>query len=147
MSERPNDLDLDLDHKHKLDTLAPPSHRHAELEWAPETGPEAAGEPTSNNLRDLPLCVPSLTNSPGCAPMDSPHSTSLTPPTPPTPRTPRTPLTSPGSRMRTAAPLRRVRSVRVDAWSSPAATTWTRTRKTVRKVNRQPHSTNWALPF
>jgi hypothetical protein len=137
MSERPNDLDLhhNLDHDLDLDTLAPVSRRDTELEWAPETGPEAAGEPTSNNLRDLPLCVPSLTNSPGCVPTTSAHSTRPTLPT------------RPSSRTRTAAPLRRVRSVRVDAWSSPAATTWTRTRKTVRKVNRQPQSTNWALPF
>ena len=98
----------------------------SQIEWAPEpapeSGPEAAGDPTPDNVHDLPLRVPSLTNSPGCTPGGFP-------------------------KMRASAPLRRVRSVRVDAWAAPASATWTRTRKTVRKVNRQSQSTNWALPF
>ena len=44
-------------------------------------------------------------------------------------------------------PVRRVRSVRVDAWAVPASANWSRTRTPARKVNRVSRSTNWALPF
>lgn len=41
----------------------------------------------------------------------------------------------------------RMRTVRVDAWSVPASANWTRTRRTVRKVNRSEKKADWALPF
>ena len=74
----------------------------------------------------LTLSVPTLTNSPGCAP---------------SPR-----------------PIRRARSVQVDAWSAPAPANWGRSRRTVRKVQSQGRgrgrraatatpSSDWALPF
>ncbi len=74
---------------------------------------------TQQNIHDLPLQVPTLTNSPRCAP---------------------------AAPTRRAAP-RRVRKVRVDAWSVPAPANWSRTRSSVRKVNRSSHATDWALPF
>jgi len=102
-----------------------------------------------SNLHEIPRStsgptskpVPSLTNSPGCSPGSSP--------------VPATPTTNPSinsqsASMRAPAPLRRVRTVRTvatDAWATPASVSWTRTRKTVRKVSRQSQSTNWALPF
>ena len=73
--------------------------------------------------------VGTLTNSPGCSPNAS------------------------------ARPIRRARSVRVDAWSAPAPANWGRSRRTVRKVNGQGQgrarsgrktgvpSSDWALPF
>ena len=69
--------------------------------------------------RDLPLQVPSITNSPRCAPSQ-----------PVKPTVPR-----------------RVRPVRVDAWAVPASANWSRTRTTLRKVNPGTRSTDWALPF
>lgn len=74
----------------------------------------------------LSLAVPSLTNSPGCTPSAAPR------------------------------PIRRARSVQVDAWSAPAPANWGRSRRTVRKVQgtRQARrvasskpSSDWALPF
>jgi hypothetical protein len=125
MSDRTNDALDSIPANTSAITSGSAESIESRIEWAPEpapeSGPQAAGDPTPHNIHDFPLRVPSLTNSPGC-----------------TPAFPRT---------RSAAPLRRVRSVRVDAWAAPAATTWTRTRKTVRKVNRQSQSTNWALPF
>jgi len=73
----------------------------------------------SELTRDLPLQVPSITNSPRCAP-----SQPLKPSSP-----------------------RRVRPVRVDAWAVPASANWSRTRTTIRKVARGTRSTDWALPF
>jgi hypothetical protein len=96
---------------------------------SPESGPEAAGDPGFDSIQDFPLRVPSLTNSPGCAP-------GL-----------RQPRTTRHAQTRVATPLRRVRPVHVDAWATPASTSWTRTRRTVRKVSRQSQSTSWALPF
>ncbi len=69
------------------------------------------------NLHEFPLRVPSITNSPGCTPA------------------------------RRSVPPRRVRPVRVDAWAVPASVSWTRTRTTLRKVNRHSHATDWSLPF
>ena len=77
-------------------------------------------EADPTNLHELPLHVPSLTNSPRCAPAAHPTK----------PTTPR-----------------RVRTVRVDAWAVPASVNWSRARTTVRKVNRSARSTDWALPF
>jgi hypothetical protein len=74
---------------------------------------------TSEFTRDLPLQVPSITNSPRCAP-----SQPLKPDAP-----------------------RRVRPVRVDAWAVPASANWSRTRTTIRKVKPGTRSTDWALPF
>ncbi len=98
---------------------------------APESGPEAAGD-SSFDAQDVPLRVPSITNSPGCVPGF---------------RKPRAARQVQTRTTHTTAPLRRVRTVRVDAWATPAATSWTRTRRTVRKVSYQPQSTSWALPF
>jgi len=75
------------------------------------------GRPSA--ARDLPLQVPSITNSPRCAPAK-----------------PLAPIV-PG----------RVRAVRVDAWAVPASANWSRTRSTLRKVSRTSRSTDWALPF
>ena len=85
-------------------------------------------EADQTNLHELPLHVPTLTNSPRCAP-----ATRSTPTKPTTPR--------------------RVRTVRVDAWAVPASVNWSRARTAVRKVskaskvNRSTRSTDWALPF
>lgn len=38
-------------------------------------------------------------------------------------------------------------AVHTDAWATPASVSWTRTRKTMRKVSRRPQSTDWALPY
>jgi len=73
----------------------------------------------ANTLHELPLQVPTLTNSPRCSPSEP---------------------------ARPAAP-RRVRRVRVEAWAVPASVNWSRTRSNVRKVDRNPRSTDWALPF
>ena len=54
---------------------------------------------------------------------------------------------SPGCVPRRAAPLRRTGAVRVDAWAVPAPASWSRTRRIVRKVQRQPQGVDWALPF
>jgi len=129
MSDRPNDaldsIPTNTSASTSRNTSRSTASIESRIEWAPEpapeSGPQAAGDPTPDNVHDLPLRVPSLTNSPGCRPAFP--------------------------KMRTNAPLRRVRSVRVDAWAAPASATWTRTRKTVRKINRQSQSTNWALPF
>lgn len=73
-------------------------------------------------LWKLPVPVSSLTNSPGCEPRKRSRAS--------------------------IAPVARVRPVRVDAWSEPASVSWTRTRKTVRKVAApRPKPTEWALPF
>ena len=80
-------------------------------------------EADPTNLHELPLHVPTLTNSPRCAPAAEPTK----------PITPR-----------------RVRTVRVDAWAVPASVNWSRARTAVRKVskgNRSTRSTDWALPF
>ncbi|MEM9175065.1 MAG: hypothetical protein AAGC67_07505 [Myxococcota bacterium] len=57
-----------------------------------------------------------------------------------------------------ARPIRRARSVQVDAWSAPAPANWGRGRRTVRKVQSKGSgrgrraataspSSDWALPF
>ena len=94
--------------------------RPAKTDTQTELNTDMEADPT--NLRELPLHVPTLTNSPRCAPA-----------TRPTPTTPR-----------------RVRTVRVDAWAVPASVNWSRARTAVRKVskvNRSTRSTDWALPF
>ena len=77
---------------------------------------------STSEIHDLPVRVPSLTNSPRCAPAN---------PTRPT---------------RPSAP-RRVRPVRVDAWAVPVSVNWSRTRTTTLKVKRGMPSAEWALPF
>ncbi len=99
------DLDMDLDLEHSLDAV------DAEFD---EQGPETTG-----SSRDLPLQVPSITNSPRCAPSQP---------------------------LKPSAP-RRVRTVRVDAWAVPASANWSRPRTTLRKVTGRARSTDWALPF
>ena len=88
-----------------------------------QTDMNMEADPT--NLHELPLHVPTLTNSPRCAPAARS-----------TPTKPLKPTTA-----------RRVRSVRVDAWAVPASVNWSRARTAVRKVNRSARSTDWALPF
>jgi hypothetical protein len=78
-----------------------------------------------DNLRELTLHVPTITNSPRCVPARSARPSHQ--------KNPNTP--------------RRVRTVRVDAWAVPASANWSQTRTTVRKVNRGSRSTDWALPF
>ena len=68
-----------------------------------------------------PIAVRSLTNSPRCEPRPEIAAR--------------------------PSPSRRLRTVRVDAWSEPVSVSWTRNRTTVRKVNRTSRSTDWALPF
>jgi hypothetical protein len=80
---------------------------------------EPSDQGRSSTARDLPLQVPSITNSPRCAPAK--------------PLAPNVP--------------RLVRPVRVDAWAVPASANWSRTRSTIRKVSRTSRSTDWALPF
>jgi hypothetical protein len=87
---------------------------------ATSDAPDATAGDTPGTVRELPRRVPTLTNSPGCAP------------------------TSPA--LKTNVP-RRVRSVRVDAWAVPAAASWSLTRATVRKVSRSPRSVDSGLPF
>jgi hypothetical protein len=87
-----------------------------------------------STAHDLPLDVPSITNSPRCAPSHCapPHSapSHSAPPQPAKPGAPR-----------------RVRTVRVDAWAVPASANWSRARTPIRKVSRTTRSTDWALPF
>lgn len=78
-----------------------------------------------DNLHELTLHVPTITNSPRCVPARSAQPSNGKNPTAP----------------------RRVRTVRVDAWAVPASANWSRTRTTIRKVNRGTRSTDWALPF
>jgi len=85
------------------------------------------------NLHELPLHVPTITNSPRCVPTRSVNTSGQTSRQTANPKKPTTP--------------RRVRTVRVDAWAVPASANWSRTRATVRKVNRGTRSTDWALPF
>ncbi len=82
-------------------------------------GNTSGNNPRNNprNLHEFPLCVPSITNSPGCTPAGA------------------------------SVPPRRVRPLRVDAWAVPASVSWTRSRTTLRKINRHSHATDWALPF
>jgi hypothetical protein len=98
-------------------------------------------EPTSSS--DLQP-VPSLTNSPGCTPgrtaaEDATSGNSSD-------QASRSSQASHSSQASRSAP-RLVRKVRVDAWAVPASTNWTRSRMTVRKVNRGPRPAAWALPF
>ena len=98
--------------------------RPAKTDTQTELNTDMEADPT--NLHELPLHVPTLTNSPRCAPAAEPTK----------PITPR-----------------RVRAVRVDAWAVPASVNWSRARTAVRKVskvgkvNRSTRSTDWALPF
>ena len=83
------------------------------------------------DVSEIPVAsfsVPTLTNSPGCTPSGA------------------------------ARPIRRARSVQVDAWSAPAPANWGRSRRTVRKVQSQGRgrakrgaagtpSSDWSLPF
>lgn len=85
------------------------------------------------NLHELPLHVPTITNSPRCVPTQSAHTSGQTSGQTSNQKKPTTP--------------RRVRTVRVDAWAVPASANWSRTRTTVRKVNRGTRSIDWALPF
>ena len=93
-----------------------------------ENTPQVEGESTSGNLRALPVRVPTLTNSPGCLPGFSSSS-------------------SGGESRSVLPPVRRARTVKVDAWAVPASANWGRSRRTMRKVSRVSRSTDWALPF
>ena len=84
-----------------------------------------------SNVHDLPRQVPSITNSPRCAPSQTSQTRRPTPPQQ---------ASKPGT-------PRRVRTVRVDAWADPASANWSRQRTSVRKVNGRIRSTDWALPF
>lgn len=103
--------------------------------------PETFDGPTSDNLHELPVAAPAsvatLTNSPGCRPASSAT---------PAKRTGQS-KGSAGAERPAVTSVRRARPVRVDAWAEPASASWTRTRRTVRKVRRTPRSTDWALPF
>lgn len=83
-----------------------------------------------------PRRVQTLTNSPNCAPesVNSAQNQSPSPDRPPI-------------RRARGVGVNGARSVQTDAWAVPASANWSRTRKTVRKVNRTPRSTDWALPF
>ena len=115
--------------------------------------------------------VGTLTNSPGCAPgtrstpsgegvdtlsrADLLDLFSASEPARPSPADPAPARPSPAVPARPTVakvPLRRHSAdgrpqVRVDAWATPASVSWTRTRKTIRKVSRRPQSTDWALPY
>lgn len=112
-----HDLNADLE---KLPGQAPSS--------SPTSSSTSPSTPSPDDLQSfVPLRVPTLTNSPGCAPRKTSTSASSAP-----------------TGHRTS---RRVRPVRTDAWSEPVAVNWSRTRSTVRKVSRKSPSTDWALPF
>jgi hypothetical protein len=81
------------------------------------------------NLHELQLHVPTITNSPRCVPARSGETFGQAS----NPKKPTTP--------------RRMRTVRVDAWAVPASANWSRTRTMVRKANRGTRSSEWALPF
>jgi hypothetical protein len=92
---------------------------HADPIPASKRRPEHQDQGRSSSTRDLPRQVPSITNSPRCAPAQ--------------PLKPNVP--------------RRIRPVRVDAWAVPASANWSRSRTTIHKVSRTSRSTDWALPF
>ena len=98
-----------------------------ETEETQETDGIEKSDPLASlgNLHEFSLHVPTITNSPRCVPTRSAQ-----------PSNQRKPMTP-----------RRMRTVRVDAWAVPASANWSRTRTTIRKVNRGTHSTDWALPF
>lgn len=79
-----------------------------------------------NRLCDLPLAVPSITNSPRCSPVQTAGS---------------------------GAPRRLRTTTRVDAWAVPASTNWSRPHRphrphgAVRKLGGGTRPTDWALPF
>jgi len=106
---------------HELTSTTPDSPEttasHASSDTTPASIPGNTPGSPPSELHEFPLPVPSITNSPGCTPA------------------------------RTPVPPRRVRPVRVDAWAVPVSVSWTRTRKTLRKINRHSHATDWALPF
>ena len=77
------------------------------------------------SLRELSLHVPTITNSPHCAPARTTHSGQLAKPT----------------------VARRGRTLRVDAWAVPVSANWSRTRSTARNAARGTRSAGWALPF
>ncbi len=77
------------------------------------------------SLRELSLHVPTITNSPHCAPARTTHSGQLAKPT----------------------AARRGRTLRVDAWAVPVSANWSRTRSSARNVARGTRSAGWALPF
>jgi len=113
---------LDLD----IDELEPDGLEPDGLE------PDGQGPEISDCSRDLPLQVPSITNSPRCAPSHSSHP-------------PKASALAPSALV--PGVLRRVRKVRVDAWAVPASANWSRPRTTIRKVTGRARSTDWALPF
>ncbi len=104
------------------------------LETTSSNAPQPVSEsPEAKSTVNSSLqAVPSITNSPGCAPG---NGTGLG-------ESAATSSVHAGHR----AP-RLVRTVRVDAWAVPASTNWTRTRTTARKVTRGPRPAAWALPF
>jgi len=120
MSESLNDVTFDLEFEDTLTHL--------------EEQPEEFDSPSDfqnlqerQHLQDHPVPIRSISNSPGCAPGS---------------------LSTSGSASRSMLrPVRRPRSVRVDAWAVPASANWSRSRNPMRKVKRVSRSTDWALPF
>ena len=94
------------------------------LDNTEETEDPEESEPIAN-LHELRLHVPTITNSPRCVPTRPAQA----------------------SNQKKSTTPRRVRTVRVDTWAVPASANWSRTRTTVRKVNRGTRGTDWALPF
>lgn len=97
----------------------------------------------------VPPATVSLTNSPGCTPAGPIAQQSET--------TSMLSGTDDHAQGRRDLRVRPMRTVRVDAWATPASASWGRTRPTVRKVNNQrtratsrasaARSTDWGLPF
>ena len=114
---------IDFQTNSLLATLDSNDSDYSEAELQAISSPQATpAAETAGNPHELPIQVPTITNSPRCAPAR--------------PSKPQTPT-----------PPRRVRTVRVDAWAVPASVNWNRTRTAVRKVGRGTRSTDWALPF
>ena len=147
-SEREGELDLD---------------RHPEAVFAPADLSEPPARLTTLSVprATTPTEVPTLTNSPRCAP--SPHALSNDTAPPASPSASRGPsprdASEAKSRVRPVSPSRS-RSVRVDAWSTPAPANWGRAKRTVRQVRAKgtgrgrtarglpkAPSSDWALPF
>jgi len=95
------------------------------------------------NFHELPLQVPSITNSPRCAPARRIQPAQPNQPAPPSSFTH---STNPSTPKRPPTP-HRVRMVRVDAWAVPVSANWSRTRTEARKIRHGIRSTDWALPF
>lgn len=114
-----------LDANSKRSPQATPATEAASFDLGLDDTEDFEDADALDNLHELTLHVPTITNSPRCVPARSAQPSNGKNPTTP----------------------RRVRTVRVDAWAVPASANWSRTRTTIRKVNRGTRSTDWALPF